>query len=136
MNKLCHTSLVGTYLFDLIYHRFVSYHLPAIGYTRTRSRRVLENCTHLAGTDFTAGQSFPCIVLPRSDLLSRKNRISTLSSPFNWPLLRSQPFPSHYSTRGREASEAPNQQRSAASTPPATLDGQWAHLVYFARLGW
>ena len=28
----------------------------------------------------------------------------------------------------------PNQQRSTASTSPATLDAQWAHLVYFARL--
>ena len=85
MNEICHTSLVRTYLFDLVYHRYGYYHSPAICYSRTRSPRVLETA-HLAGTDFMAGQSFPCIALPRSDLLSQKNRISALSSPFNWPL--------------------------------------------------
>ena len=74
----CHTSLVGTYLFDLVYHRYGYYHSPAICYSRTRSRRVLETA-HLAGTEFTTGQSFPCIALPRSDFVVAENRISVLS---------------------------------------------------------
>ena len=44
-------------LFDILYHRYGSYHPPAICSSRTRSRRVLETA-HLAGTEFTTGQSF------------------------------------------------------------------------------